>query len=594
MPKYDKSKSPSDKKRSYKSSNNQSAKNSPRKTSDAKHNTERPFRQNRKPNSERSHAKPWGHNRDTGSFGNENRRNEDRPTRRPASSNGSNERSFRPDRKQDSERSYSKPWKNDLDTGSFRDENRRSEDRPTRRPSSPQGSYERSFRPDRKQDSERSYSKPWGDKRQADSFKDAKRSDEGPWERKSVGPNHNASTSFGSNALNRSFSSLNKRNNVSSQRTSSSGRGKAIKKFNPSDFIKKVEEQVIAPAYTSQHSFSDFLIEEQIKENIIKRGYTSPTPIQDQAIPLLLQGKDVIGTANTGTGKTAAFLIPLVNNLLTKKTNRVLIITPTRELAAQIQGELKYFMAETGFSSVLCIGGLSINLQINTLRRDPEFVIGTPGRLKDLEQNNFLNLRRYDSIVLDEVDTMLDMGFINDMKYIISKLPEKRHSLFFSATISQEIKALMNQFLHNPVSVSVKTRQTAENVNQDVIKVDFANKIEVLHDLLIKPEFTKVIIFVRTKRSTDKLAKSLRERGFKIATIHGDKSQAQRRQALELFKNNQIKILLATDVVARGIDIDDVSHVINYDLPQTYEDYIHRIGRTGRAKKVGQALTFIE
>lgn len=380
----------------------------------------------------------------------------------------------------------------------------------------------------------------------------------------------------------------------STRHVTGQSKSKNIKKFNPSDFIKKVEEQVVSATYVPKHTFSDFLIDEQLKKNIIKRGYTAPTPIQDQAIPHLLQGKDIIGTANTGTGKTAAFLIPLVNNLLTKKTNRVLIITPTRELAAQIQDELKYFMAETGFTSALCIGGLSINVQIKILERNPEFVIGTPGRLKDLEKNDFLNFNRYNSIVLDEVDTMLDMGFIHDMKYIISKLPTKRHSLFFSATISPEIKTLMNQFLHNPVSISVKTRQTAENVNQTVIKVNAADKIEALHDLLIKPEFTKVIIFVRTKRSTDKLAKSLRERGFKIATIHGDKSQAQRKQALELFKGNQIKILLATDVVARGIDIDDVSHVINYDLPQTYEDYIHRIGRTGRANKIGQALTFIE
>ncbi len=370
--------------------------------------------------------------------------------------------------------------------------------------------------------------------------------------------------------------------------------GGMIKKFNPSDFIKKVEEQVVSPVYVPKHAFSDFLIEELVKKNIAKRGYTSPTPIQDEAIPLLLEGKDVIGTANTGTGKTAAFLIPLVNNLLTKKTSRVLIVTPTRELAAQIQDELARFKAQTGFYSVLCIGGMALNPQISQLRKDPEFVIGTPGRLKDLEQQRYLNLSKYTSIVLDEVDTMLDMGFINDMKYIISRLPEKRHSLFFSATISPDIKSLMNRFLHDPVSISVKTRQTAENVNQDIINVTATNKIEILHDLLIKPEFTKVIIFVRTKRSTDRLAKSLRERGFKITAIHGDKTQAQRKKALEMFKDNQIKILLATDVVARGIDIDDVSHVLNYDLPQTHEDYIHRIGRTGRANKIGQAITFIE
>lgn len=376
----------------------------------------------------------------------------------------------------------------------------------------------------------------------------------------------------------------------------SGGRGGApVKKFNPSMFIKKVEEQQAAsPAYVPKNLFSDFLIENQLKENIAYKGYTSPTPIQDQAIPLLLEGKDVIGTANTGTGKTAAFLIPLVNAVLTKKTERVLIITPTRELAAQIQAELAVFKHGMNLNSVLCIGGVNINNQIQLLKKNPEFVIGTPGRLKDLEQNRVLHFSRYNAIVLDEVDTMLDMGFINDIKFIISKLPKKRHSLFFSATLSPEIKYVMDEFLTNPVSVSVKTRQSAENVNQDVVQVNPVNKIDVLHDLLIKPEFTKVIIFLRTKRSVDKLSKVLRERGFELATIHGNKTQAQRKKSLDMFKNNKAKILLATDVVARGIDIDDVSHVINFDLPQTYEDYIHRIGRTGRANKIGQALTFIE
>ena len=371
-------------------------------------------------------------------------------------------------------------------------------------------------------------------------------------------------------------------------------RGRVIKKFNPSDFIKKVEEQVSQPVYTPDHTFADFLIEEQLKKNIAKRGYLLPTPIQDKAIPLLLEGKDLIGSANTGTGKTAAFLIPLINNLLTKKTSRVLIITPTRELAAQIQTELDFFKDRMALRSVLCIGKLNINYQISLLKRDPDFVIGTPGRLKDLTDLRHLNLSKYTSIVLDEVDTMLDMGFIQDVEYLLSGLPEKRHSLFFSATISKDIKDIMDGFLKNPISINVKTRQSAENVNQDIVKVTPFNKVEVLHDLLIKPEFTKVIIFSKTQRATDKLAHSLEDRGFKVSVIHGDKSQPQRKRALALFKDNQINILLATDVVARGIDINDVSHVINFDMPQTYEDYIHRIGRTGRANKIGQALTFIE
>lgn len=365
------------------------------------------------------------------------------------------------------------------------------------------------------------------------------------------------------------------------------------KKFNPSDFIKKVEVLAPSPVYVSKHTFADFVLEEQLKKNIIKRGYAAPTPIQDQVIPMALEGKDILGAANTGTGKTAAFLIPLVNNLLKERTKRVLIIAPTRELAAQISSELNFFKEGTGFSSALCIGGVNISPQIHKLKKHPEFVIGTPGRLKDLVLNSgVLALSTFTAVVLDEVDTMLDMGFVNDMKYLLGKLPSTVHTLFFSATVSPAIRTIADQFLKNPVSVDVKTRPSAENVNQDVVRTN--NKIETLHDLLIKPEFTKVIVFSRTKRATDKLSKSLAERGFKTMAIHGNKSQAQRKNALQAFKDNKVNILLATDIVARGIDIDSVSHVINYDMPQTHEDYIHRIGRTGRANKIGQALTFVD
>jgi superfamily II DNA/RNA helicase len=390
-------------------------------------------------------------------------------------------------------------------------------------------------------------------------------------------------------------------NNFNNGKTSGAGRfgrssqpRRAVKKFDPSLFIKKVEKQVASVPYIVKNKFSDFQIEDQIKQNIINKGYEAPTPIQDEAIPYLLERKDIIATANTGTGKTAAFLIPLINNVVTKKTNKVLIIAPTRELANQINEELKSFKTKLGLYSTLCIGGSSIYLQEKELSKEPQFVIGTPGRLMDLENNRIINFSKFDSIVLDEVDTMLDMGFIRDIKYIINKLPVKRHSLFFSATISQALQSIMDSFLRNPVSVSVKTGQSSENVNQDVIKINHKNKIDILHDLLIKPEVKKSIIFVRTKRSADKLAKALKERGFDVAAIHGDKTQTQRNKALATFKEDKIKILLATDVVARGIDIDDVSHVINYDLPETHDDYIHRIGRTGRAGKIGQAITFIE
>jgi len=405
--------------------------------------------------------------------------------------------------------------------------------------------------------------------------------------RSSSRPSHGGARSGGGS----SFSS-------SGRSSAPQGRGRQqarpVIKYDPSMFMKKVEEQVASHAYVPKNMFADFVIEPVLKDNIIKKGYVSPTPIQDQAIPLLLEGLDVIGTANTGTGKTAAFLIPLINNILTKKTSRVLVIAPTRELADQIQAEFKSFAVGTGLMSVLCIGGSNLFAQIKALKNNPEFVIGTPGRLIDLEEQGVINFHNYTSIVLDEVDRMLDMGFIVDIKRIMGKLPRKRHSLFFSATMPKTLVNTMSGFLNDPVSISVKTRQSAENVNQEVIKVGSSNKIEMLHDLLIKPDFKKVIIFLRTKRSVDKLAKILMERGFTVVVMHGDKSQPQRNKALAMFKTDAVKILLATDVVARGIDIDDVTHVINFDLPQTYEDYIHRIGRTGRADKVGQAITFVD
>lgn len=401
-------------------------------------------------------------------------------------------------------------------------------------------------------------------------------------------------TKFSSFRSKTSQTSYNKNYNYGSRPQGRQQTKRTIKKFDPSLFIKKVEPSGSSAAFIPKNQFVDFLIEEQIKKNIIEKGYITPTPIQDQVIPIVLQGKDIIATANTGTGKTAAFLIPLVSNVLTKKTDRVLIIAPTRELAAQIQRELNLFKSKTSLSSILCIGGTSLSIQIKGLKNNPAFVIGTPGRLRDLENNRSIHFGQYTSIVLDEVDTMLDMGFINDIQYIISKLPTKRHSLFFSATIPDSLKGLMNKFLLNPITISVKTRQSAENVNQQIVKVNAHNKIDILHDLLIKPDCKKSILFLRTRRAADKLSKVLVSRGFKIATIHGDKTQSQRNNALAGFKDNKFQILLATDVVARGIDIKDVSHVINYDLPQSYEDYIHRIGRTGRADKVGQAITLIE
>lgn len=366
------------------------------------------------------------------------------------------------------------------------------------------------------------------------------------------------------------------------------------KSFQPSMFIKKAEMQE-EEAYQASHVWADFAISDHIKRNITARGYTTPTPIQDQIIPHLLEGKDVIGLAHTGTGKTAAFLIPLIDKISRDNRQKVLIIAPTRELAVQIQEEHRQFATGMNQTSVLCIGGVNIKAQVDRVRRIHHFVIGTPGRIIDLEKRGVLRLGDYHTVVLDEVDQMFDMGFIHAMKYIIAKLPQQRHSLFFSATLPESVREITSSFLKDPVTVSLKTsNSTSANVHQDVIKLNGRSKIDVLHDLLIKEDFKKVLLFGRTKHGMNKLEKILHDRGFKAAAIHGNKSQAQRQKALDMFKQNKVQVLLATDVASRGLDIDNVSHVINYDLPQTYEDYIHRIGRTGRANKTGFALTFMD
>lgn len=363
--------------------------------------------------------------------------------------------------------------------------------------------------------------------------------------------------------------------------------------FNPAFLIQKVREQSTLEVVAIENDFADFPVAEQIKINIKAKGYLIPTPIQDKVIPLIIKGEDVVGIANTGTGKTAAFLIPLINKVFKNRNEKVLVITPTRELAAQIEAEFMAFAGNLKMYSVLCIGGAGIGRQIHRLRQTPQFVIGTPGRLKDLEQRRILHLSSFTTIVLDEVDRMLDMGFIHDVQHLISFLPDKRQSLFFSATIEGKVKEIMAGFLRNPTIVSVKTRDVADNVNQEIVRLSGRNKVDVLHELLIKEGFDKVLVFGRTKWSMEKLAKTLTDRGFKATAIHSNKTQNQRQRALTQFKNGEVKILLATDVAQRGLDIEDVTHVINFDLPETQEDYIHRIGRTARADKKGVAITLV-
>ena len=369
---------------------------------------------------------------------------------------------------------------------------------------------------------------------------------------------------------------------------------KQQKNFHPSLFIKKAEAQREQATFVPKHEFNNFAISNHLKNNIAARGYNKPTPIQDEIIPYVLEGKDVVGLAQTGTGKTAAFLIPLIDKIYRNNNQKVLIIAPTRELALQIDEEFKQFAKGMGIFSVLCIGGANMRRQTDQLRQRYHIVIGTPGRLIDLEKHRTIQFNSFSTIVLDEVDRMLDMGFINDMKYIVSRLPQQKHALFFSATIPDNTRDIMTKFLSNPISVSVQTeRKTSANVDQDVVKIGDKNKVDVLHDLLVQEGFDKVLLFGRTKHGMNKLARMLADRGFKVAAIHGNKTQAQRVRALQTFKRGDVQVLIATDIASRGLDIDDVTHVINYDLPDSYEDYIHRIGRTGRADKTGKALTFI-
>jgi len=365
-------------------------------------------------------------------------------------------------------------------------------------------------------------------------------------------------------------------------------------KIDVNRFINKAEVKEEAEIFVPRYKFNDLNIQNILKQSIVKRGFTTPTPIQDLSIPLILEGKDVVGLANTGTGKTAAFLIPMVNKILKNPQEKLLIVAPTRELAAQIQEEFFKFCKKLKISSIVIVGGANINGQIRQLNSPHNVIIGTPGRLKDLINRKKINLSQFKNVVLDEADQMLDMGFINDVKWMLSMMAKDRQTMLFSATFSPQIKKLSNQFLNNPKQVSIKSRETSSQVEQDIVRISAqTDKVETLHNLLVQADFEKVLIFTRTKYGADKLSKKLYQKGLKSEAIHGNKSHNKRQRALKMFKESLVDVLIATDVASRGLDIPNVSHVINYDVPATYDDYIHRIGRTGRADKQGIALTFV-
>ena len=346
-------------------------------------------------------------------------------------------------------------------------------------------------------------------------------------------------------------------------------------------------------------TFETFGLSEELLRAVRATGYTSPTPIQTQAIPAILAGKDIMATAQTGTGKTASFTLPLLQQLNNKpliKSNlaRALVLTPTRELAAQVQDSVMTYGRYLPLRSAVVFGGVSINPQMMKLRRGVDVLVATPGRLLDLYQQNAIRFNDIETLVLDEADRMLDMGFIHDIKKIMSLLPKQRQNLMFSATFSNDIRRLAKGIMNSPIEIDVSPRNTTvETIVQLIHPVDKTNKTALLSYLIRKDNWYQVLVFSRTKHGADKLVKRLAHDDVHAAAIHGNKSQGQRTRALAGFKQNKIRILVATDIAARGIDIDQLSHVVNFDLPNVPEDYIHRIGRTGRAGASGRAISLV-
>jgi ATP-dependent RNA helicase RhlE len=364
--------------------------------------------------------------------------------------------------------------------------------------------------------------------------------------------------------------------------------------IDPSKFVQSARpaEQL---EYKPEHKFSDFKMNQIIQSNLRALGFTEPSPIQDQTIEPGLLGKDIVGIANTGTGKTAAFAIPVINRLIDERNSTALILAPTRELAQQINQQFSQLSRGSHIFSAVLIGGMPISAQLRSLRSRPRLIIGTPGRIKDHLERRTLDLRNCNMLVIDEVDRMLDMGFINDMSFVIQQTSSTRQSFYFSATLDKRVRTIIDTFSKDPVQISVKSGETSHNVEQNVVAYNSAaEKIDKLHNILISDETRKTLVFDDTHRSVEKLTSELEARGFSVESIHGGKSQSQRQRVLRRFKENQIKVLVATDVAARGLDVSDISHVINYSSPNTYEDYVHRIGRTGRAGKTGYALTFVD
>lgn len=373
-----------------------------------------------------------------------------------------------------------------------------------------------------------------------------------------------------------------------------SPRKKVVSTIDPALLVKQAVKVETVP-FIAEQTFEEMPLSETLKNNIRMKGYIEPTEIQQKSINDLIAGRNMIGIAATGTGKTGAFLIPVIEKMLADNTTTCLVVVPTRELAQQVEDEFKSLTRGHKLFSACFIGGTSVNTDMGKARRKQNLIVGTPGRLNDLTSRGTLRLGNTPILVLDEFDRMLDMGFINDIKKIIALMKNRKQTMLFSATYEKAQQNLIKQFVQNPVRINVsRLNNAADTVEQDIIRVgDNENKFQVLYDLLNGDGFEKVILFAETKRNVDKISQQLRKVGINSDVIHGNKSQNYRTKAIRMFKMGKTRVLVATDVAARGIDVDGVTHVINYQLPQTMDSYIHRIGRTGRAGKKGMAYTFV-
>ncbi len=387
-----------------------------------------------------------------------------------------------------------------------------------------------------------------------------------------------------------------KQNTFRSFRHNPPGKSRFSKKLLNADLFVKKAQPINETQYIASRDIKDLPVNKSIISNLLRKGYISPTEIQDKSIEPIMNGLDLMGLAQTGTGKTGAFLIPLAHNLLGKNPSyQILVITPTRELAVQIEQEFRSITIGLKLYSECFIGGTDVRKDLLKLRRPYHIVIGTPGRISDMVRQRAIDLSHFSTLVLDEFDRLLDMGFSPDILKIVDGMSHRKQTILFSATEDKSQGAMVSKLLNKPVMVRIKKENTcADNIDQEIVKVsEGENKMDVLLGLIRDPAFEKVLIFADTKRGVSKLCKSLRKAGISADEIHGNKSQHYRMAALEAFRNRKIQVLVATDVAARGLDIVNVSHVINYQQPQCIENYIHRIGRTGRAGKSGKAYTFV-